>query len=179
MHTRDVHFDANFSLCYEKYSGVVAGSINRIVMNRSIAEDLTQEAYLKIYEKGISIDPAGQTTLAFILKVAKNLSFDYLKKNFRMNTAVKNFAMEEAVIDEKLFSDLDRAVISGEVLSTLHDTLNALPRKERDIFMKRVIHNRQLRDISAETRLSPFLINKIIRGVKLKLRESLNNYFIE
>jgi DNA-directed RNA polymerase specialized sigma24 family protein len=87
--------------------------------------------------------------------------------------------MEEAVIDEKLFSDLDRAVISGEVLSTLHDTLNALPGKERDIFMKRVIHNRRLCDISAETRLSPFLINKIIRGVKLKLRESLNNYFIE
>jgi len=41
--------EKSFSMLYDQYSGALYGVILRIVMNKEIAEDLLQEAFIKIW----------------------------------------------------------------------------------------------------------------------------------
>jgi RNA polymerase sigma-70 factor (ECF subfamily) len=87
---------------YDMYSSSLYGIIYRIVQHEEIAEDLLQEAFVKIWNSFSSFDSAKGRLFTWMVNIARNLSIDKIRsKDFRNNS--KNQDIENTVnsIDEQ------------------------------------------------------------------------------
>ena len=64
---------------YDRYSRLVYTLILRVVRNTGVAEDLAQETFMRIWNRGPSFDPARGVLGPWILTVARNRAIDYLR----------------------------------------------------------------------------------------------------
>ncbi|NRA94841.1 MAG: RNA polymerase sigma factor [Planctomycetes bacterium] len=67
-----------FDGLFERYSGRLRSFMFRFVGDREVAEDLTQEVFLKLYRKPRSFDPRGRF-ITWIFAVARNACIDWLR----------------------------------------------------------------------------------------------------
>ena len=61
---------------YDHYGPVLYGIILKIVRSEAIAEDVLQESFIKIWQKGPSFDPARGTLFTWMLNIARNTAID-------------------------------------------------------------------------------------------------------
>lgn len=64
---------------YDSYGRLAYHIIFRLVLNHSIAEDLTQEAFLRIWNGAPSFDPSRGALKTWIVAVARNCALDHLR----------------------------------------------------------------------------------------------------
>ncbi len=68
-------------LLYDKYSAALFGVILRICRNRSMAEDILQETFVKIWKNISSYDSSKGRFYTWAYRIAKNTSLNALRKN--------------------------------------------------------------------------------------------------
>lgn len=134
------------------------------------AEEIVQDVFLKVYERREFLDMESPTIKSFLFTVAKNSVYDYLRRQRTEKKGHLNLCIQEAVLNENFYRDVENAYIDGEVVSTLHDVLNGLPEKKREIFLMRMFLNRRIKDISKEMDVSQFVIKKIINEVMFDIK---------
>lgn len=81
---------------YDMYSGALMGVISRIIVQTEVAEDLLQEAFLKIWNSAEGYDPDKGRLFTWMLNIARNLSIDKLRSKDFKNTG-KNQDIENNV----------------------------------------------------------------------------------
>jgi RNA polymerase sigma-70 factor (ECF subfamily) len=64
---------------YDRFSKVVFSVIVRIVRNASVAEELTQEAFLRAWNRGGDFDTSRGRIGPWLLTIARNRAIDYLR----------------------------------------------------------------------------------------------------
>ncbi len=87
---------------YEMYAGSLLGVINRVISEREIAEDVLQEALVKIWNSIQQYDASKGRLFTWMVNVARNLAIDKVRsKDFRNHS--KNQDLENHVnsIDEQ------------------------------------------------------------------------------
>ena len=99
---------------YSRYGRLVYSIIFRVVRNAATAEDLVQETFLRVWNRGQSFDAERGALGAWILTVARNRAIDHLRSTEgRMSAGAVELDLLEAPsrfsgIDERALS-LDRA----------------------------------------------------------------------
>ncbi|MEM1340213.1 MAG: sigma-70 family RNA polymerase sigma factor [Bacteroidota bacterium] len=68
-------------LLYDKYSGALFGIILRICRNQTLAEDLLQETFIKIWENIHGYDSAKGRFYTWAYRIAKNTTLNALRKS--------------------------------------------------------------------------------------------------
>lgn len=68
-----------FSYLYDNYSGALNGIIYRMVENRELAEDILQEAFVKIWNNFSSYDTGKGRLFTWMLNITRNLTIDTLR----------------------------------------------------------------------------------------------------
>ncbi len=111
------------SLFVQHYPGVLR-HVYFLTQDRSAAEDLTQESFLKLYRSGpVSL----ANPRAWLHKVATNLTYNYLK-------AERSHRGKESIQEPAITGDpgvLDETVICREETDRVRAVLDTLPGKER------------------------------------------------
>jgi len=69
-----------FADLYDKYSGALLNIILRIVNNQELAEDVLQEAFLKIWRNIDRYDEDKSTIFTWMLNISRNTAIDALRK---------------------------------------------------------------------------------------------------
>ncbi len=64
---------------YDRYSRLAYGLIHRIVRDTSVAEDLVQETFLRVWNRVPSFDEQRGALGPWVLTVARNRAIDYLR----------------------------------------------------------------------------------------------------
>lgn len=78
---RIIHKDKDaLYLLYDKYSGALFGVISRICQNRVLAEDVLQEAFVKIWENINSYNPEKGKFYTWAYRIAKNTALNAVRK---------------------------------------------------------------------------------------------------
>lgn len=73
-----------FEYLYDNYSGAVYGVISRMVDEKDVADDLLQEAFIKIWNNFASYDSSKGRLFTWIINLARNLTIDTLRsKSYR------------------------------------------------------------------------------------------------
>ena len=77
---------AAFKKMYDNYSPAIFGEIVRIVKNREAAEDLLQDVFITIWQKGDQFDPAKGALFTWMITITRNKCIDYLRKAINHQT---------------------------------------------------------------------------------------------
>jgi RNA polymerase sigma-70 factor (family 1) len=121
--------DVAFAELYKRYKSGIYIFVKKFVHSAALAEDLTQEIFVKIWEGGSKLKDI-QSLRAYLFITARNHTLNSLKRAFRSNVAmaevVNNIAEHRNSIEEDL--------ISKEYIEYLQRVLATLPGRSRDIF---------------------------------------------
>ncbi|MCI5082208.1 MAG: sigma-70 family RNA polymerase sigma factor [Saprospiraceae bacterium] len=79
------------SVLYDQYSASLYGIILKIVQDEVIAQDVLQEAFLKIWKNGSSYEPKKGSLFTWMLNIARNNAIDKTRSaSFRHSTKIQN-----------------------------------------------------------------------------------------
>jgi RNA polymerase sigma factor (sigma-70 family) len=68
-----------FSYLYDNYAGALNGVIFKLVDNRQLAEDILQEAFVKIWNNFASYDANKGRLFTWMINITRNLTIDTLR----------------------------------------------------------------------------------------------------
>lgn len=122
----------NFVLLYDKYIKKIYDFVFFKVWNKSEAEDLTSEIFLKAYEWVDRFDLTRESTFSsWIYKIANNLVIDY----YRMK---KDVVSDELVWEMPQFNDILWDIQNRDKIKEVLDYLDTLDPLQKEIFIMRI-----------------------------------------
>jgi RNA polymerase sigma-70 factor (ECF subfamily) len=68
-----------FSILYSNYSRALFGVIRKVIVDDTIAEDVLQDVFVKIWNNRSSYDSSKGRLYTWMLNIARNSSIDYLR----------------------------------------------------------------------------------------------------
>lgn len=80
-----------FGYLYDNYAAALNGIIYRMVENRELAEDILQEAFVKIWNNFSSYDTSKGRLFTWMLNITRNLTIDTLRsKGFKKQAKISS-----------------------------------------------------------------------------------------
>jgi len=139
-----------------------------IVFREDVANDIVQEIFIRLYEK--SGDLNFESSLkSYLFNSVRNRCFNYLRDRKVEDRRMNLYA--EACI----WSDNIELVKEEDVMARIHDLLNILPDKCRDICRRRWVDGQPIEDIARKLDMSESTVRvQIHRGME-KLRKHLDD----
>lgn len=117
---------AALEFLYDRYSGALYGAIFRIIRQEDLADEILQDAFLKIWDKIETYDATKGRLFTWMLNVARNLAID--------KTRSKEISQQSKTGDiENFVGAIDRREHGAVPVETigLAETLNQLPAEQR------------------------------------------------
>lgn len=145
----------SFEALVKRHRGKIFSTIIQIVKDRSVAEDLYQETLIKIINvlEGGRYNEEGKF-LPWALRVARNLSIDYFRKEKR-NPQIKN--SDAILLMENLFrseDNMEKAIIRRENTLLVRTLINKLPDKQKEVLIMRHYNELSFKEIAQLTNVS-------------------------
>ena len=133
---------------YEEYRQSVFFYICRRIENRSDAEDLTQDAFLRLLEYRMMI--RRDTLKYFLFTIVRNLLNDYLRRYYKKQE-----------IDRYLYDTLpvttvepESRMVADELRRLESRRVSALPEQRRKVYIMSRFQDKSAEDIAEELKLS-------------------------
>ncbi len=140
-------YDKIYKYCYFK------------VKNSHVAEDLTQETFLKFFSQNSYINRG--KTLAYLYTIAKHLCIDTYKKT-------EMLPLDEDIPSESTFKDFETSFAIRQAIETLSEDL-------QEVIFLRFVNDLSIIEISSIVGISRFSVyrrvNKALKEIKLILKE--------
>ena len=150
------------TLVYEKYHRELYLYIYSLSRNHHIAEDLTQETFLKAL---LSLPEEHGNIRAWLYMVARNLFFNYRKK------ASRNVSLEEEMKRSDEEKDLLANMIENERKLQLYQALKKLDMKKREILLLQYFGNLSQKEIAAVLHITPENVRVLAYRAKKELKK--------
>lgn len=168
-----------FEELVSRHKSRVFTTIYLIVKDKYIAEDLLQDAFIKVVKtiKTGKYNEEGKF-LPWVLRIAHNLAIDFFRKNKRYPTIV----MEDG---SKVFNTLDFAEESMEDVQVKQDTktvlnklIQELPESQREVLVMRHYMQMSFQDIAESTDVSINTALGRMRYALINLRKKMTQLSI-
>ncbi|WP_321474758.1 sigma-70 family RNA polymerase sigma factor [uncultured Paludibaculum sp.] len=112
---------------YDRYGRIVYSLVLRMVRNQAVAEELVQEAFLRVWHRSQFFDPEKGGFATWILAVARNQAIDYLRsvtgRQWKGEVAMDRMdepALFQTIEEELIHTDRVRQIRSA--IGKLKDT---------------------------------------------------------
>lgn len=163
--------DEKVEALFRQYYSPLCKSLYRILKDVSLAEDIVQEVFLKIWDrrKNLHLDEA---ILGYLYRSCYNTALNFIKQ--QKPTMDINSGIEVA------FSSLD-AENTLNYLETEHQILVAiesLPSRTREVFRMSRFEELSYKEISGKLNISVKSVEKHMGIALQRLRENLKEYLI-
>jgi RNA polymerase sigma-70 factor (ECF subfamily) len=151
-----------FGILVRKYQKQVFTLMHRFTNSSSEAADLTQEAFLKAYNRLETFQP-GKKFFVWLYTLSLNLARDYGRKN-------KKYAenLTENIIDDahrEAHDQEKRLIQKGEIMALL-EALYRLPEDFREALILRYREDLPMKDIAR-------ILNLSVSGAKMRIHRGL------
>jgi len=118
-----------FAVLYERHGGAAYSLAHRIVGDRAVAEDVTQEAFLSVWRSGARFDSTRGSVRSWTLGIVRNRSIDALRR--AAGKAPKLDLDDDAVIEGQPAGELtDSEAIRRETSRRVRGVLKELPAEQ-------------------------------------------------
>lgn len=135
-----------FTLLFKKYQNPIFGFIYQMIGDRAAANDLFQETFFRIIQKGFQYRDEGNFR-AWLFKIANTICIDFLRKRARERKLFQPIQISdrENGIDK---SSPEFELIRNEEVKILWEALKKLPMKQRQVFLLRIESNLTFKEIA-------------------------------
>ncbi|MDR0938723.1 MAG: RNA polymerase sigma factor [Mediterranea sp.] len=157
-------FKSRFLPCHRKLFQVAF----RFMGNTQDAEDMVQEAYLKLWDKRDQLDDVLNAE-AYGVAILKNLCYDTLRRT-RLEEA--DHPPEELNLraDTDMVADMERR----DEVSQVKRLIDQLPRQQRLVMTLRDVNDHSFEEIEQATGLNAVNIRSLLSRARKKIREQFN-----
>jgi RNA polymerase sigma-70 factor (ECF subfamily) len=116
---------------YDRYGRLVYSLIVRIVRDGALAEDLMQETFLRVWNRGQAFDEERGALGPWLLTVARNRAIDYIRSvDGRMaRSAYELVEMENPA----LFANLESQMVNSDQARRIREALTKLNPTQRSV----------------------------------------------
>ena len=121
-----------FAVLYDRHGGAAYSLAHRIVGDRSIAEDVTQEAFLSVWRSGARFDAARGSVRTWTLGIVRNRAIDALRRaagRRRSSTSTTRRCSSRSPPAELT----DSEAIRRETARRVRGVLRELPREQSEV----------------------------------------------
>jgi RNA polymerase sigma-70 factor, ECF subfamily len=125
--------DASFGVLLEKHRNPVIHFLYRMVQNQAVAEELAQEAFLRVYRSRASYEPTAKFT-TWLFRIATHLALNSIRdgKNDRKWESLDDMVDDQPV---RQVSDnrptIEQAMLYQARLAEVKKAIQTLPEKQR------------------------------------------------
>ena len=162
---------------YDRYSALVFSIALRVLHDHTLAEDVTQEVFLRLWRQPASFDPERGRFISWISSVARNRALDELRKLTRRRGAEDQ--TEEAVLDlpgDARGEDPQEEAILAEERVRVRAAMAELPPAQRQVIELAYFSGLTQVEIAERTGDPLGTIKTRIRLGMRKLREALTDF---
>ena len=116
---------------YDRYGRVAYAVVLRVVRDPAVAEDLVQEAFLRIWTRIHVFDAQRGSLAGWVLTVARNRAVDYLRS---LEGRERERTTELTRTDEPaIFADFERDLLNTDRVRLLRDAFEKLNANQRTV----------------------------------------------
>lgn len=157
-----------FSYLYDNYSAALNGIIYRLVENRELAEDILQEAFVKIWNNFSSYDMGKGRLFTWMLNITRNLTIDTLRsKGYKKQAKISS---DENSVSN--FTDDSRIAERFDAMGLRKQLANLKP-EQRSIIDLAYFHGYTQDEISKEMNIPLGTVKTRMRSAIIELRKML------
>lgn len=156
-----------FDYFYHQYSLRIYRKLLKMVRVDVIAEELLQDAFVKIWDKRHQIDP-DLSFKSYLFIIAQNLVYDLYRKvtrEERLQELIKS-------ANSELYMHVEEGVFLKETSEILNQAINSLPSQQKLVFTLCKLEGKSYEDASATLGISTSTINSHI----VKATKSIKGY---
>lgn len=138
-----------FDILYYRYSQIIYANILKFLKDETIAEDLLQDVFLRIWENRSKIDPE-QSFAAFLFTCSRNITFNFKRRlKLEMESEVHlAYGISESE------NTIDRILDAKEAMVLVEALLSRLPNQRQKIFRLSKLEGKSYQEISEEMGIS-------------------------
>ncbi len=116
---------------YDRYSRIVYSVILRVVRNAAVAEELSQETFLRAWNRSGDFDATRGKIGPWLLTIARNRAIDYLRSTAGQQQATTF----ELVSSERvtLFVDTEERMVDQEQARRIRAAFSQLKKNQREV----------------------------------------------
>lgn len=159
------------SRLYDELAGKVFGFCMNRVRDRALAEDLTQEIFLKLVSRIETFDPKKGTFTVWFWQMARNAIIDHYRKQKEIVFAdIKNeYAIPEVAVSHNIELDVEGR-LEREKVGAFVKQLSA---EEQELFRLHYLAELSYKEIADVVRKSEGALRVAVSRLKKKLRRAL------
>jgi RNA polymerase sigma-70 factor, ECF subfamily len=110
---------------YDRYAGVLASVLNRILRDTQAAEEILQDIFFQLWRAPSRFDASRGSLPGWLMVIARNRAISRLRRH---NPAAGEELMENSVV---LPSNLESAMAQQQLLGRVKGALENLPKEQR------------------------------------------------
>jgi RNA polymerase sigma-70 factor (ECF subfamily) len=173
--------EAGFNYLVEKYHRPMIHFLYRMVHNQSVAEELTQEVFLRVYRARDSYRAEARFT-TWLYRIATNLAVNHARDTRHERTAQTVYLDapdEETGATPDLADDeptVEQHLLREERMKAIRDHVMALPERQRMAVLMHKYQGMDYRQIGEVLKLSESATKSLLFRAYQTLREKLKNF---
>jgi len=175
--------DGAFEQLVEKFQGRLLAIFYQMVHDQEAAEDLTQEAFLRIYRARHRYKPTAKFS-TWLFRIVGNLASNSRRNKGRKKEvplSIRDSGPLGPRPHEKLFKDKsglmpNRQVAREEVQQVVQEALQHLNERQRMALLLHKFEGMSYADIGETMEMSPAAVKSLLSRARENLRDKLESY---
>ncbi len=157
---------------YDRYGRLAYSVILRIVRDAGVAEDLMQEAFLRIWTRIAAFDDNKGALGPWVVAVARNRAIDYLRS---VEGRLSRSAVEMDKLDRPaVFADFDQQVVTADHMRRLRGAFDKLTANQREVIELAYFQGLSQSEMAERLKQPLGTVKTWVRTALRQLREEMN-----
>ena len=162
-----------FSEIFKEWYAPLVLNAYRITDNQSAAEDIAEDAFIKLWEKRDSFLEIHDLK-SYLYTMTRNASLTWLEKNKRE----KIWYNKLLAVDKDDVPTMLENMIFDEMMAGIYSVMEKLPRQCRKVFIMHYVEGKEIPEIARELNITTGTVNTHkFRGIHLLQKALLGCFF--
>jgi len=155
-----------FNEVFKGYYNNVKHYIKDFVKSADVAEELTQEVFIRLWEVKERVD-LEKNFSSFLFRIAHNLSLKYIKKKLREDSYLVEMAHDgESATTEDEY-------MNRELMQRIDDAVEELSEQRKKIYHMSITDGDSIEDIAEKLHINPRTVSNTLRLAINEIKEKI------
>ncbi len=171
---------SSFETLMRKYYARIFNFIYRFVGSREVAEDLTQEVFIKVHQAAPTYQPRAKFQ-TWVYTIAKNISLNELRRKKFSGVSIDDSVPTQEGQVKRQVEDVDapnpsKEIEKKEAAQVVQEAVQSLPENQRMAVVLRRYEKLSYEDIAKTMDMSVSAVKSLLSRARESLRQSLAGY---
>lgn len=165
---------ASFRDFFEKYYRLILNNLTRRTRNRSSAEDLTQETFMRAAK---AFDTTEQPSLSWLLKIAENVFINWVRYQQAGKRQAPTTSFEERLHDPPSPTpNQEKKLVLKQALTRLDHVVNDLPPRIQQCFRLYYVQDYKCADIALMLKIDEASVRSLLSRGRKKVAHAMEKH---